>query len=696
MSKYRSLQFLRNETINSYASHQDAIEAIKGYSYTPEGGETVVVPSVLANVNANDGEIIMFRYKLDGDGNTVHTQLVAARATESTKYFEIIANYDQLTNIVEQLDANVTSERPTEGAYVTVNVVEKNGVITEVKVAENIDERIAEEIAKLDAEVTSTFTQTSTSQNVKVQVVEVDGVITGVSVSDNSINAGDLTTAIQALDSTVTNINTLEDAATTKDIKVTIDEVDGKLNSVTVVDTLAKVAHTGAAVDVAVADAGNLIEATTVEGALAEIAKEIDDMDSSLATTDAAQATKLVKLGYTQEDGKITSLTSDETALENRLKAIEDNKITGKKAIVVTPDTATGNNEVSLKLAADETVLSQTEAGLKSTISLSYDSATTTIYLKGIDGANLGTVDASNFVKDGLLSDVSIVTGDGAEHEDGQVLEKDKRYFKFIYKTVYYDENGTTVDSTKIIYLNVEQLVDSYSAGNGWIVFDQAANTISHKTVNGLDSENAHGIKADVTVDNTTEKSFKVPTLTVDAAGHVVSVDEQTVTIKLPASIDTAVQTINGHIENASFITTTVTPSNNNTVQDIAVTAKLGTFAANEADLVNGLATVQAVTDYVQANSTTVSDVADNPVFVVDTTNANGSKDYKVSLNALVTENEDVTNTMADNTPRHSYITSIETDGFGRVVKTVTETMTEDIECGYWDVQAEQTEQPEA
>ena len=660
MSKYRSLQFLRNETINSYASHEKAIEAIKGY--TPENGEAV--PSVLANVDAKDGEIIMFRYKLEGDGNTVHTQLVAARRDGSAKYFEIVANYDQLTNIIEHLNANVTGRSATEGAYVTVNVVEENGVITAVNVTENIDERIAEEIAKLDATVRSTD-----GVNVQVQVVETDGKITDVSVSDNSINATDLKNAIEALDADKSGSNA------NQDITVQVVETNGKITDVKVSDTLKSVAHTGAAADVAVAaktDAqGNTVVAEgTVQGTLEAIAAKIDGMDSAYTPG------TLVKVDFTQVDGKVTVFTTDETALEERLEAIENNTIIGDEAIVVTPD-AEGNNVVTLKLA-DETILTQDDNGLKATLSIVYNSDDKQIELHGVNGIIGNPIDATDFIKDGMLEDAEIIT---ATTEEG--LEAGKRYIKFTFKTYQQGQEGVE-EILKVEYLDVESLFDSYTADEQWIHIDQDANKISHIT-SGVTAGDYAVNANDVTVNSTTSQSFKVPTLTVDAAGHVTAASEKTVTISLPASIDTAVQTINGHAENASFITTTVTPSNNNTVQDIAVTAKLGTFAANEANLVNGLATVQAVTDYVQANSTTVSDVATNPVSVESTTNANGSKDYKVTLDAVEVENEDVTNTMANDTATHSYITSIETDGFGRVVKTVTETMTEDIDCGCWD-----------
>ena len=315
------------------------------------------------------------------------------------------------------------------------------------------------------------------------------------------------------------------------------------------------------------------------------------------------------------------------------------------------------------------------------------------ITLTGKDGVEIASIDASKFIKDGMLEDVELVnvvkaedgtiTIDGeavAEGESVQGITTSGRYFKFTWNTYTYNESDDATKTTKVEYLNVESLVDSYTNGNEWIVFDQAANTISHKTVNGLDSGVAHGITADVTVDSTTEKSFKVPTLTVDAAGHVVSVDEKTVTITLPESIDTALQEI--EIDACDYITATATKSG--TTETIKLEANIGTFPVEGEGQVDGLATVADVVDYVKTNSTTVSDVETNPVSVASTTNVDGSTNYTVTLDEVVVENEDVENTMADATATHSYITSIETDGFGRVIRTVTETMKEDIDAGLY------------
>ena len=75
--------------------------------------------------------------------------------------------------------------------------------------------------------------------------------------------------------------------------------------------TLADVATSGAAADVSIADAGGIITATNVEGALQEIAGKINGMDAEVTSSDG----KNVQVKVTEADGAITAvnITTDNT-----------------------------------------------------------------------------------------------------------------------------------------------------------------------------------------------------------------------------------------------------------------------------------------------------------------------------------------------------------------------------------------------
>lgn len=111
----------------------------------------------------------------------------------------------------------------------------------------------------------------------------VDGAIAIEAARSDAKNLADLKTVVEGLDGTATASSaTNVDSTPTADFKVLtkVAEVDGKVvettgaNGSTAV-TLKKLAATGAAADVSIADGGGLITETTVEGALQEIATNV-------------------------------------------------------------------------------------------------------------------------------------------------------------------------------------------------------------------------------------------------------------------------------------------------------------------------------------------------------------------------------------------------------------------------------------
>ena len=462
-----------------------------------------------------------------------------------------------------------------------------------------------------------------------------------------------ITAALAELDGSATIASIDDNGVVT--LKAGIVQTDGKVSQEEVDDIkLAIVATTGAAADVTVATGIEGLAATTVQGALAELQGDIDAINDQTITAVANQA------------------------------------------VAVTTDEETGNTTIGLVLANGEKVLSQTADGLKTTLNLTYDSTAKAIKLWGKSTETpIATVDATDFIKDGMLADATIVSGSWAEGSFTESETGKDKAIKFVWKTYQQGQSGQG-ELLKTEYLNVESLVDAYIAGNEWIEIDGTNNKISHKTVDGLDSTNAHGITSDVTVDNTDEKTFKVPTLTVDAAGHVVSVDEKTVTITLPESIDTAVQTVTSEeVLNTTDKFVAVHATREDDSNDVVLTSELQTQEIATATTENnGLATALDVKNYVDTNSTTVSGytkttgegestVSTVVTEVVSTENTNGSTNYQVKLPEITVQTPEPTeNSMDINTNTHTYMTGIETDGFGRVTKVITETMREDFDAG--------------
>ena len=111
------------------------------------------------------------------------------------------------------------------------------------------------------------------------------------------------------------------------------------------------------------------------------------------------------------------------------------------------------DNGVALKIAETQgnVILAQSEAGLSATLGLSYDSENKKIKLTGINKAEIASIDATDFIKDGMLKSASFT---GAAGEGGQ--------HKNCIKLVFNSDGPADP-----IYIDVSSLVDTYTAKAG-------------------------------------------------------------------------------------------------------------------------------------------------------------------------------------------------------------------------------------
>lgn len=126
----------------------------------------------------------------------------------------------------------------------------------------------------------------------------------------------------------------------------------------------------------------------------------------------------------------------------------------GSDAIVVSGEGAT--KTISLKLNANDKVLTQTTDGLLTNINLTWSSADG-LKLLGKGGAEIATIPATDFIKDGMLENVELVQLTGGTEANPSGLT-DGTYLKFTFNT----DGGS-----KVLYVNVTSLIDVYAAGNG-------------------------------------------------------------------------------------------------------------------------------------------------------------------------------------------------------------------------------------
>lgn len=405
----------------------------------------------------------------------------------------------------------------------------------------NVDAKILAAIQALDAEETS-----EDGKNVQVKVTEEGGKITAVNITtDNTVNSDNVANAIQDAISGLDGSVVAESGFYVK----SVTEADGKISGTTealptvsaisaagkpitaVSENLGAISATAGTINaefVNIADSGSLITATTVEGALAEIADEIDAMDLPVVSGDgevitavseedgkvsaSKTAIKDVKLtGYaknTTATGAISATDDIEDALSKLENTIGSNAITNADgSITVAP--ANGSTEVKVHIKSDERVikLDSNGGGIYTNLNL----------VKITDG----TLPAETKVRYELRDSDNVKIGESID------IPKDSHIV-----SITYDESTQKLVYTYIDVEGVTQTTD----------IDLSHLVLESEFASGVTSTNgvAHGV-----VDPTSEKdSSNDSFLTVGADGFKVN--------GIKGEISTKINTLNTTVSGES------------------------------------------------------------------------------------------------------------------------------------------------
>ena len=208
----------------------------------------------------------------------------------------------------------------------------------------------------------------------------------------------------------------------------------------------------------------------------------VSETDGKIKVTRAAVASPTKTVSVTKVDGGGVNLDVNidgKTIVKNT-----DGKISvasaaltqyvGEGAVNVSDADASNNKTVSLKIKREDKVLSQTNDGLSATLTIGYDSKTRKLQLKGADGTAFSTVDATAFVKDGMLNDTAVFTATG----DTQTVEfgvgDDKRTHEYTNLTLanHYIAFEFKIDNDaaqpyKYEILDATSIIDVYKNGDG-------------------------------------------------------------------------------------------------------------------------------------------------------------------------------------------------------------------------------------
>lgn len=162
----------------------------------------------------------------------------------------------------------------------------------------------------------------------------------------------------------------------------------------------------------------------------------------------------------------------------------------GENAVTVSSADTSNNKTVRLKINSGDKVLSQDTNGLSATLSIAYDSSTRRLQLKGKGGNLINYIDATAFVKDGMLNDTAVFTASAntqsitfsGSHNTHKYsgLTSNHHYLAFEFKISSGESSSYNYE-----ILDATSIIDVYKKGNGLELTDH---TFSVKLAQG--SEN--------------------------------------------------------------------------------------------------------------------------------------------------------------------------------------------------------------
>lgn len=284
-----------------FVSNGTSWDLIQGNVNVTNNGATLEVGGGAANIATVEGVTITAKVTASadkvnyGENSNVKAALDSlntAVGQNSTDIDAVEVRMDAAEGAIDALEALVGNSSVDNQITAKINALNTNGeTIASVSNDEvTLSKTITQTNGVIDiADTNNTITlakvaKTGAASNVTVadangnySTNDVESVLNEIATSINSLEsnigtgsvASQITGAINALDGSATIASVANDIVT---LNAGITEADGVISNSTGADiTLAKVAKTGTAADVAFADTSNNYEATTVEGALNEI-----------------------------------------------------------------------------------------------------------------------------------------------------------------------------------------------------------------------------------------------------------------------------------------------------------------------------------------------------------------------------------------------------------------------------------------
>lgn len=201
----------------------------------------------------------------------------------------------------------------------------------------------------------------------------------------------------------------------------------------------------------------------TAESTLEQAVQDINDLQEQVTTNKVEAADKSVVV--TPSEGQKITIRVNVKSGDNALKLDAENGLyvdqsaltsyEGKEAIVIADKAESeGVKEISLKINANDKVLTQAAEGLLANINLTWSTADG-LKLIGKNSTEIASIPASDFIKDGMLQSVELKVAS----EDKPIGEATTG--TFLVFTFNVDAGS------KVINVNVTDLIDVYTASTG-------------------------------------------------------------------------------------------------------------------------------------------------------------------------------------------------------------------------------------
>ena len=231
----------------------------------------------------------------------------------------------------------------------------------------------------------------------------------------------------------------------------------------------------------------------------------VSESDGKITVQRAAVASPTKTVSVTKADGGGVNLDVNidgKTIVKNT-----DGKISvasaaltqyvGENAVTVSSADTSNNKTVSLKINSGDKVLSQDTNGLSATLSIAYDSSTRKLQLKGNNNEVINEIDATAFVKDGMLNDTAVFTASattqsitfGVKETITDPVPKSSNTHEYSGLTINhhylaFEFKISSGESSSYNYeiLDATSIIDVYKNGNGLELTDH---TFSVKKADG-------------------------------------------------------------------------------------------------------------------------------------------------------------------------------------------------------------------